>query len=53
MTREDILKIVDKCYGHAWFDFKMAESNTPEEHITKTLMKMFEYIGRALREEQL
>ena len=56
MSEKDILKIVnkivDKCYGYAWFDYKMADSNTPAESRAKTLMKMFDYIGRALKEEE-
>jgi len=52
MNKKEILEIVDKCHDYAWYECKMADYNTPDEYIAKTLMKMFDYIGRALREEQ-
>lgn len=52
MTKEDILKIVHNCYSYAWSDYRMTKSGSSDEYIAKTLMKMFNYIEKALKEEQ-
>ena len=50
MTKQEMIDVLDSAYMKAGADYNRAEKRTPDEYISEVCMRIFDYLGEAIKE---